>query len=404
MATANGMHIDEAALLARPTAEIGRISSRATIIAVVGIALAAAGYFATGDAFWQSYLIAFIFWNGITVGSLGVLMIQHLSGGRWTMPSRRVLEAATRTLPLMALLFIPIWLKRGVLYKWAMPGAENDPIIQLKAAYLNPSFFLLRAVIFFSIWGALTFILNKWSKEQDEHPTELPGPKDRRSRMVSGPGLVLYVATITFMSVDWVMSLDPHWYSTIYGVLTLGGQGLSTLAFTIVVLSLLVQFKPMSQVATANTFHDHGKLMFAFLMLWAYFSVSQLLIIWSANLPEEIPFYLQRLQGPWYPISVAILLGQFALPFLLLLSTRFKRDPRIVRRIALFILFMRVVDIAWNIGPVFRHGSSLSWVDFAAALGIGGVWLVYFFRNLAARPVLPAHDPYFQEAVANGGH
>lgn len=405
MATANGTHIDDATLMARPTAELGQLSSRATIIAVVGLALAVAGYFAAGDAFWQSYLIGFYFWNGITVGSLGILMIQHLSGGAWTMSSRRLLEASTRTLPLMVLLFIPIYLKREVLYAWAKPGAENDPVIHLKMAYLNPSFFLLRAVIFFAIWGGLTFMLNKWSREQDEHPTELPGPKDRRSRMISGPGLVLFVASITFMSVDWVMSLDPHWYSTIFGVLTLGGQGLSTMAFTIIVMSMLVRFKPMSQVATANTFHDHGKLMFAFLMLWAYFSVSQLLIIWSANLPEEIPFYLQRLSGPWYPISVALLLGQFALPFLLLLSTSFKRNPKIVRWIALFILIMRVVDLAWNVGPVFRHdGSSLSWVDFAATIGIGGLWLVYYFRNLAGRPIVPARDPYFQEAMAHGGH
>jgi len=405
MAQGTGTHIDEAALMTRPSAELGRLTSRAMGIAVVGLIAAAGGYFAAGDAFWQSYLIGYIFWIGITLGSLGILMIQHLTGGAWTMPSRRVFEASTRTLPLMALLFIPIYLKLDVLYKWARPEAADDPLIHSKAAYLNAPGFLMRAALFFVIWAGLTYVLNKWSREQDEHPTELPGPKDRRSRLVSGPGLVLFVATITFMSVDWVMSLDPHWYSTIFGVLTLGGQGLATMAFTIIVLSILVRFKPMSQVATANTFHDHGKLMFAFVMLWAYFSVSQLLIIWSANLPEEIPFYLARLHGPWYPISVALLLGQFALPFLLLLSSSFKRNPNIVRWIALFILIMRVVDIAWTIGPVFRHdGSSLSWVDFAVTLGIGGVWLVYFFWNLGGRPLVPARDPYFKSLVAHGGH
>jgi hypothetical protein len=333
-------------------------------------------------------------------------MIQHLAGGSWTMPSRRLMEAGTRTLPLMALLFVPIYLKLDTIYVWAKPGAmDADPVLHSKAAYLNPQFFLFRAVLFFAIWTGLTYILNKWSREQDQEPPQPIGPKDRRSRMVSGPGLVLYVATITFMSVDWVMSLDPHWYSTIFGVLTLGGQGLSTLAFTIVVLASLVQFKPMSQVATANTFHDHGKLMFAFLMLWAYFSVSQLLIIWSANLPEEIPFYLQRLNGPWYPISVLVLVGQFMLPFSLLLSQSFKRNPNVVKWIALLILVMRIVDITWTIGPVFRHeGSSISWVDFAAALGIGGLWLVFFFRNLGSRSLLAARDPYFKDAIANGGH
>ena len=404
MAHASGTHLDEAVLMARP-AELAGLNSRAMGIAAVGLLATIAGYFAAGDAFWQSYLIGYIFWIGITLGSLGILMIQHLTGGAWTMPSRRLFEASTRTLPLMVLLFIPIYLKLDVLYKWARPEAADDPLIHSKAAYLNPRDFLMRAALYFAIWAGLTYILNKWSREQDQSPAELPGPKDRRSRMVSGPGLVLFVASITFMSVDWVMSLDPHWYSTIFGILTLGGQGLSTMAFTIIVLSLLVRFKPMSQFATANTFHDHGKLMFAFVMLWAYFSVSQLLIIWSANLPEEVPFYLERLHGPWYPVSVALLLGQFVLPFLLLLSQSFKRNPNVVRRIAIFILIMRVVDITWTIGPVFRHeGSSLSWVDFAVALGIGGLWLVLFFRNLAARPLLPARDPYFQSAVAHGGH
>jgi hypothetical protein len=216
---------------------------------------------------------------------------------------------------------------------------------------------------------------------------------------------VLFVATITFMSVDWVMSLDPHWYSTIFGVLMLGGQGLSTMAFTILVLALLVKFQPMSQIADAEKFHDHGKLMFAFVMLWAYFSVSQLLIIWSANLPEEIPFYLERLNGPWYPLSLALLLGHFALPFLLLLSQPLKRNPNRVKWIALFILLMRIVDITWTIGPVFRHEEApINWVDFAAVLGIGGLWLVYFFRNLSGRALVPAKDPYFKEAVAHGGH
>ncbi len=405
MAHANDI-FDEAALMVRPTAELGRLNTRAIGLAVVGLAASAAGYLTAGDAFWQSYLIAYYFWIGITLGSLGILMIQHLTGGAWTMVSRRLLEASTRTLPLMALLFVPIWLKLDVIYVWARPGAaEADSFIHEKAAYLNPPFFLLRAVIFFAVWAGLIFLLNRWSREQDEQPAQLPGPADRRSRMLSGPGLVLFVATITFMSIDWVMSLDPHWYSTIFGVLTLGGQGLSTMAFTILMMAILVRFKPMSQVATANVFHDHGKLMFAFVMLWAYFSVSQLLIIWSANLPEEIPFYLQRLHGPWYPISIALLLGQFALPFLLLLSQSFKRNPNVVKWIALFILIMRVVDITWTIGPVFRHeGSALSWVDFAVALGMGGLWLVYFFRNLSGRALVPARDPHFKEAVAHGGH
>jgi hypothetical protein len=251
----------------------------------------------------------------------------------------------------------------------------------------------------------LIFLLNKWSVAQDAEPAEIPGPKDRKVRVLSGPGLVLWVLTITIMSVDWMMSLDPHWYSTIFGILTLGGQGLATLAFTILVLAALVRFKPMSDVATPDNFHDLGKLMFAFTMLWAYFSVSQLLIIWSANLPEEIPFYLERLHGPWFFVSVLVLVGQFVLPFLLLLSRNFKRNPVAVARIALGILFMRVVDITWMIGPVFRHeGSSLHLLDFFMVAGMGGLWLAFFWNNLAGRAIVPAKDPYFKEAMAHGGH
>jgi hypothetical protein len=207
------------------------------------------------------------------------------------------------------------------------------------------------------------------------------------------------------MSVDWVMSLDPEWYSTIFGVLTLGGHGLSTLAFAIIVLAILAGTKPMSTLLSAETIHDLSKLMFGFVLLWAYFNVSQLIIVWSGNLPEEIPFYLERLHGVWAPISILLLLGQFVLPFLLLLSRDLKRNPRQVRWIAALILVMRIVDITWTIGPVFRHeGSGLSWVDFAVVLAMGGLWLTFFWRNLADRAVVPAKDPYFKEAMAHGGH
>jgi hypothetical protein len=399
---------NETALMTRPTAEIGRLGTRSLAMAGVAAALALVGFLGDVEArhIWlQSYLIAFVFWMGITLGSLAVLMIQYLSGGAWGLVARRVLEASTRNLPLMLVLFVPIATNLPVLYAWARPEAAADAIIQQKAVYLNERFFYFRAALFFIVWGALIFLLNKWSREQDEAEPRLPGPKDARFRILSGPGLVLYVLSVTFMSVDWIMSLDPHWYSTIFGILTMGGQGLSTMAFTIVALSALVRFRPMSEVASAENFHDLSKLMFAFVLLWAYFSVSQLLIIWSANLPEEIPFYLERLHGVWAPVSIAVLLGHFVLPFFILLSADLKRNPRLVGKVAIGILVMRVVDIAWTIGPVFRHeGAGLHWLDFAAVMGMGGIWLFFFWRNLAGRALVPARDPYFKEAMAHGGH
>ena len=398
-------HLSDAALLARPTEEIGRLRSRSLLLPGIGLLAAAAGLAIGGDGFLPSYLIAYVFWIGITLGSLGVMMVHHLSGGAWGMVSRRVWEASAKTLPLMVLLFIPIWLKLPVLFSWARPEAANDHLIHEKALYLNAPFFGARAILYFVIWGVLILLLTRWSVEQDETPLQPTGPKDRRFRVLSGPGLVLFVLTTTFMSVDWIMSLDPHWFSTIFGVLMIGQNGLAALAFTIVVLASLVQFRPMSHVADAESFHDLSKLMFAFTLLWAYFNASQLIIIWSANLPEEIPFYLERLQGPWAPVSILLLVGQFVLPFLLLLSRRLKRTPSRVRVVAIFILLMRVVDLTWTIGPVFRHeGIGLLWMDFAAVLGMGAPWLFLFWRNLAARPVVPAHDPYFKEAMGHVGH
>ena len=395
----------EADLLVPPTAEIMRLRSRAVLAGAAGLVLSLVAYILMGEAFWPSYLIAFYFWHGITMGAMAVLMVHHLSGGAWGMVARRILEAATRTLPLSALLFVPIVVKMQTLYSWSRPEAVDDAIIQAKAAYLNPEGFILRAVVYYLIWGVLIYLLTRWSREQDENPPMLPGPQDRRSRVLSGPGLVLYVLTVTFMSVDWVMSLDPHWFSTIFGILTLGGQGLSTMAFCLVVLASLVRFRPMSAVLGPEQVHDISKLMFAFVLLWAYFNVSQLIIIYSGNLPEEIPFYLERLHGGWAVVNVLLVLGQFALPFLLLLSRDLKRNIQRVKWIALLILVMRIVDITWTVGPVFRHdGSGLSWVDFAVTVGLGGVWLAYFWTTLAARAVVPAKDPYFKEAMAHGGH
>jgi hypothetical protein len=206
------------------------------------------------------------------------------------------------------------------------------------------------------------------------------------------------------MAVDWVMSMQPEFYSTIFGILTIGGQGLSTIAFTILVLSVLARFKPLADVIKADHFHDLGKLMLAFVMLWAYFNISQLLIIWSANLPEEIPWYLARIKGPWTSIAIVVLLGHFALPFALLLSRDLKRRSPMLAIVAAFVLLMRVVDLTWNIGPIFREHTTIHWLDFAAVAGIGGVWLFLFVNNLAGRAILPAHDPYFTEALAHGGH
>jgi hypothetical protein len=388
--------------------EIGRIQQRSLIIGVVGIVLLLIGALLVAEPaqFFRSYLIGYIFWMGIALGCLAICMLQHLSGGAWGLVIRRLLESATRTLPLMALLFLPLILgayKYG-LYPWAVAEkVSSSKLLQHKAEYyLNMPFFLGRAVFYFGVWIGLTYFLNKWSREQDASSD----PQiTRRLQVLSGPGLVLYGLTVTFASIDWVMSLEPEWFSTIFGILFMGGQGVSAMAFVIAMAVLLAKREPMSRVFAPNHFHDLGKLLLAFVMLWAYFNFSQFLIIWAGNLPEEIPWYLHRLRGGWQWFGLALVVFHFALPFLLLLSRDLKRSARKLVGIAVLVIVMRFVDLFWMIAPEFSHGGfHIHWMDIIAPIGVGGLWLAAFMWQLKGRPLLPLRDPHLQDALEPAAH
>jgi hypothetical protein len=220
---------------------------------------------------------------------------------------------------------------------------------------------------------------------------------------LAGPGLIFWGFSVTFMAVDWVLSLDPHWFSTIFGMLFMVGQGLSSMAFLIALMVVLSRRRPMSEVLTPRHLHDLGKFLLALVMVWAYFSFSQFLIIWAGNLPEEIPWYLERLRGGWQYVALALVLGHFALPFALLLSRDLKRNYKLLAGIAIFVLFMRMVDLYWLVAPDFRKGPfSVSWMDFAAPAGMGGIWLAYFLIQLGERPLMPLNDPHLIEALEHG--
>ncbi len=375
----------------------------AMVVGVAGLALCAAGFAADREHFFKSYLLAYMFWIGIALGSLALSMVHHLSGGAWGVVIRRVLEAASRTLPFMALLFLPIVFGMHELYIWTNADTvAHDIILQKKAPYLNVTFFLVRAALYFVLWSSLALLLSKWSLEQEregEHGQSL------RMQRLSGAGLVIYAVTILFMSVDWVMSLDPHWYSTMFGILFMGGQGLSALAFSIAVVVLLSRTEPMSRVIAPAHLHDLGKLMLAFVMLWAYFSFSQYLIIWSANLPEEIPWYLKRMGGGWQWVGLALIFGHFVLPFVLLLSSDIKKNGRTLIGVAIAVIVMRVVDLFWNIGPMHHDASfGVTWLDAVAPLALGGVWVALFLWQLQSRSLLPMGEPYLAEALEHGRH
>jgi hypothetical protein len=382
---------------------VASLQRLALLVGVAGLALCAVGFAANRAHFFKAYLLAYVFWIGIALGSLAISMLHHLSGGAWGVVIRRVLEAASRTLPFMALLFLPIAFGIHELYLWANPEAvAKDAILQHKAAYLNVRFFIIRAAIYFVIWSALAYLLSKWSLEQEQR-----GETGQALRMqrLSGLGLVLYALTILFMSVDWIMSLDPHWFSTIYGILFMGGQGLSAFAFAIAVAVLLSRTEPMSRVIAPAHLHDLGKLMLAFVMLWAYFSFSQFLIIWSANLPEEIPWYLRRWGGGWQWVGLLLIFGHFVLPFVLLLSSDIKRSGRTLIGVAVTIILMRIVDLFWNIGPLHDEESfGATWLDAVAPVALGGIWLAIFLWQLQTRPLLPMGEPYLAEALEHGRH
>ena len=371
---------------------------------LVGVVLTIVGFMMTDLArFYQAYLVAYTFWMGLVLGSMALLMVQHLSGGAWGVVIRRPLEAAVRTMPIMALLYVPIWFGMHDLYHWTHADAvASDTVLQQKQPYLNETFFLIRQLLYFSIWTAISWALTRWSAEQDR--TGDPGLV-RKFSILSGAGLVIYSLTVTFAMVDWTMSVNPHWYSTMWGPMYMVGQGLSAMSFAIVVLIMLSQVAPLDRVITSAHLHDLGKLLFAFLMLWAYLTFSQFLIIWSANLAEEIPHYLIRWDNGYQWVSVFMIVAHFALPYVLLLSRDIKRDWKRLRMVATWVLVARIVEYYWHVAPEFHtDGLSVGLLDFAVPIAIGGIFLALYAGNLKARSLLPVNDPGLAKALAHHVH
>ena len=392
---------DRAAAYAAPPA-VDRIQTLALGVGAVGLLATALGFFLAPDTFFRAYLVGWVYWMNVALGSLALLMVHHLSRGDWGVVVRRLLEAASRTLPLLFVLFVPLLFGLPRLYEWARPEAvEGSALLQEKASYLSVPGFVLRSLLYFAIWYAAAFLLNRLSLAQDR--TGDPG-LFRRMQVVAAPGLMAYGLAVTFAAVDWLMSLQPEWFSTMYGLYLVASQALAALAFLIAFALYLAPREPMSHVLQRRHFHDYGKLFLATVMVWAYFSFSQFLIIWSGNLPEEIGFYLHRIQHGWGWVAIAIVLFHFVLPFVLLLSRDLKRH-RMLGAVALMMLGIRLVELFWQVEPAFdEHHPAFYWLYLAAPLGIGGIWLWFFLRQLKARPLLPINDPYLPEALADEHH
>jgi hypothetical protein len=380
------------------------------IALVLGIFLGMRGPDAK-DAFFRAYLMGYMLVLGFALGSLGLLMLQHLTSGQWGIMIRRPLESATRTLPLLAILFLPIALfgMNSLYGAWLDPArVKEEPLSEMQVSWLTQSGFRLRAVTYFVVWLALTAFFNKSSRQQDAN-REDRGLR-RRIKLVAGPGIILYVFMMSFAAIDWVMSITPHWASTIYGFLFVAGQLISSMSLMIAVVVLLASNGPLTGILQKRHLRNLGGLLFTFIMLWAYFSFSQLLIIWSGNLPEEITFYRSRLYGSWGAVAIVVLIFHFFVPFFLLLSSDLKRNSRLLPKVAMWMIFMRLVDLYWLTQPEFMRGAFAFHTPMDALLPIVlpiallGLWLGFFAWNLKRMPLLPLGDPHLAEAISTHEH
>jgi hypothetical protein len=387
-----------------PPESLSGLQSKGMMAAVAGAVLTGIGLAMSGlDRFYEAYLVAWVYWTGLALGSLAILMVQHLSGGAWGVVIRRILEAATRTLPAMAVLGLPVLAGMGHLYHWSdAEVAAADPMIRDKAAYLNVPFFIGRYVFYFAVWSFMAMRLSAWSAEQDRSGD--PALASKLARL-SGAGLLVFGLTVTFAVVDWTMSVNPHWFSTMWGLLYVVGMGLSALAFAIFILARLSKERPMDHVVNPSHFHDLGKLLFAFIMLWAYLSFSQFLIIYSANTQEEIPHYWVRSQNGWQVVGWILVVFHFVLPYVLLLARDIKRDWSRVSLIALWMVGIRLVDYYWHVAPEFHtDGLAVSLLDVALPIALGGIFVMLFAGQLKGRPLMPLQDAGLAKALTHHTH
>jgi len=370
----------------------GNLGPAALVIGVIGLVLSAVGYFVDARQFFHSYLTGYFFWLSLALGGLFFTMLHHIVGARWSVVLRRISENIMCVLPIMALFAVPLLFGIGELFHWSHSDAvAGDHLLQGKAGYLNTTFFIIRLVAYFVVWIVLTLMLNKISLKQDlGHQPSFT----KKMRVISAPGIILFALTVTFASFDWLMSLDPHWYSTIFGVYIFAGSLLGMLSLMTVMVLYLGKNGILDKEITVEHYHDLGKLMFAFIIFWGYMAFSQYFLIWYGNIPEETVWFLHRWESSWKTVSLIIVFGHFVIPFFLLFPRGTKRNPKMLTIIALWILIMHFIDLYWLVLPTLHpHGVHVSWMDITAVIGPGGIFIWYLWRKTAARPLLPVGDP-----------
>jgi hypothetical protein len=370
---------------------LNRIQLASLVIGILALAGTVVGAFFDTKQFFFSYLFGVLFWLGLSLGCFVIAMMHQLAGGRWGYPTRRFLEAGFMVLPLMAVLFIPIFFGLHELYPWSV-----DPSVGSRHVYDSNWAYIVREVFFFFVWIWIAFCLRKWSLEQDRTTDAAP---TRRARFLSGPGTVIYGLLVTFASVDWIVSLEKDWYSTMFGVIVAGGQILVAFAFIVVLLALFQNQAPFAGVVEKVHYHHLGNLLLTFVLFWTYVSFGQLLIIYSGDMPNETHWYLHRITGSWKAVIAVVALFHFFLPFFLLLFRGIKRRVAAIATLSVLLFIVHIVDTYWLVLPsLHQNGVAVNWMDFTAPIGVGGLWVACFLWWLKSAPLLPANDPGMQFA------
>jgi len=372
----------------------------------IGVAIAAVGLIgsvvlAPGRPadFYFAWLTAYLYFLSIPLGALFFVMVLFVCKAGWAVALRRVIENIMSTLPVFIVLFIPIWLGRHELYSWTDPAeVAKNPVLQGKSGYLNDSFFLIRALIYFVCWSGLAVYLSGQSQKQDETGDERI---TRRLQGVSAPGIIVFSLTVTLASVDWMMSLDPEWYSTMFGVYYFAGAILSAFAFIVLAIIFAQSRGALQGVVTVEHLHDMGKLLFAFTVFWTYIAFCQYFLIWYGNIPEETAYFMVRQQGSWPTVAKALMLGHFAIPFFFLMPRATKRNRTALCAAVLWLLVMHFMDLFWCVMPAHQHeGAHFGAIDAMAILAVGGSFLAVFGWVSSRRALVPVRDPRLSESLS----
>lgn len=380
---------------------VARWQMPALIVGVLGVIGAVIGFVTNQQEFFRAWVAPFVFWFLIAAGALAVLCLQYVTGGEWGVLIRRPLGAAARTLPLFLLFGLPIVFGLPVIYEWANHDkVAHDLLLQKKQLWLNPMGWGIRALVYIilmTFWAwRLRVLSNEFAKTRSPY-TEL----SRRKWAASG--ILVMVMVLTFTSVDWVMSLEPKWYSSMFGIAFTVGAGLSAFAFVTFFLTTISRTQAMIDILKPNHFRDLGNLMLAFTMLWAYTNFSQFLLIWYGNIKEETPYYIKRMHGGWGVLAAILIVFHFFLPFFMLLMRRIKDRPSTIAIVTVILLVMRFIDIYWLVTPAHHpEHFYFSWITIAAFLGIGGLWLAAFIWQLKGQTIIPIHETWVEEAIREG--